>query len=149
MNQARSIDEPPSQLIDDPFGWMLEQRDSSQALGQQIESARNTNLPERLVELIANGLLGVADGRGEQTDCIKLLVCKSAPIIRGMQRAIAERIDGSSNSNGKDEDGQEATTDNPKASRIDEYFKHLPDVTEFKNHGDSCETRYSGCKVFS
>lgn len=149
MNQARSIDEPPNETIDDPFGWMLQQQDSSQALDQQLEGARDTNLPERLVESIANGLLGFAESRGEQTDCIKLLVCKSAPIIRGMQRAITERIDGSSNANGKDEDGQGATTENPNANRIDEYFKHLPDVTEFKNHGDSCETRYADCKVFS
>lgn len=147
MHGSRNLDDPPNQSIDDPFSWILENKDTSQDLAHQMESVRDKNLPERLVESIANALLGNAESRGEQTDCIKLLVCKSAPIVWGMQRAITDRIDGTAN--GKDDDKPKASDDNSNANKIEAYFKYLPDLTEFRNHGDGCEARYNGCKVFS
>lgn len=143
----RSLDDASTQSIGYPFNWLLEHKDSNQPLFDQIENARDKNLPQNLVESIADGIGNLIGNDNEQTDCIKLLVCKSAPIIWGMQRAITERIQ--NNDDSADETNQNNVNDNnPNSNKIDEYFRHLPNVTEFKNHGDSCELRYKGCKTF-
>lgn len=98
---------------------------------------RNKSLPQRLVEIV-----GTFEERTGEADCIKLLLCKSAPFVWGMQRAISERIDGTDEEE-LDEENQQ------KTNRIDAFFKYLPEVREFRQHGDSCEDRYTECKVIN
>lgn len=146
-NIARSADDT---ITGTPLDWILNQQPVSSLLSQQLLDVRHRDLPQQVVQSIARA----EDDTGENasTDCIKLLVCKSAPIIWGMQRAVFESIDGKSKNEAVDaanDNGDEATHTRNKANTINEYFKYLPGVDEFKQHGDGCEDRYSGCKIFT
>lgn len=72
------------------------------------------------------------------SDCIKLLVCKTSPIIWGMQKACNDSID---------QDGQTNEIDVNNRKGLNSFYKYLPDMQEFSSHGDACDSRYNGCKV--
>lgn len=137
---ARSSDD---EITGTPLDWILDQQASNSMLSQQMQHLRERNLPQQVVQSIVRA--ENESGASGSADCVKLLVCKSAPIIWGMQRAVFERIDGKTEADANEEGG---STTKLSGNGIDEYFKYLPSVTEFKKHGNACEDRYSGCKVF-
>ena len=71
-------------------------------------------------------------------ECIKLLVCKTSPLIWGMQRACNDSID---------PDEQTDDIDESNGKGLNSFYKYLPDMQEFSLHGDACESRYNGCKI--
>lgn len=144
LNYARSLDETTNQSAGSPFDWIMENQLTNTALAQQLANVRDKKLPEQVIQSIVNSALG-DDG---QADCIKLLVCKSAPIIWGMQRAIFEPKNASDKANDGNVNDENGSNDKKSGNRLDEYFKYLPTVTEFKDHGDECEQRYNGCKIY-
>ncbi|KAJ8945411.1 hypothetical protein NQ314_009249 [Rhamnusium bicolor] len=87
-----------------------------------ISSAKDHKLPEMVIEYIKERSLD------EDTGCIQLLICKSSPFIRNMQKSINDR---SSNS-----------TKGYKA-----LFAYLPTVEEVSENGDSCEIKYPYCSI--
>lgn len=99
---------------------------------------RDKNLPQRLVDIV-----GELEQNAGDADCVKLLLCKSAPFVWGMQRAIAERIDGVEEDSEEDEDEKAGQGGN----RIEAFFKYLPEMKEFRHHGDGCNERYNSCAV--
>lgn len=148
LNYARNLDDATNPSADSPFDWIMEHQLKNTALSQQLINSRDKDLPQQVVQSIVNGALGDDPSNG-QADCIKLLVCKSAPIIWGMQRAIFEPTnanDKTEDRNGNDNSGSD---DKKSGNRLDEYFRYLPTVPEFKDHGDECEQRYNGCKIYS
>lgn len=98
---------------------------------------RDKNLPQRLVDIV-----GELEQKAGDADCVKLLLCKSAPFVWGMQRAIAERIDGAEDS---EEDENEKTANG--GNRIEAFYKYLPEMKEFRHHGDGCAERYNSCSM--
>lgn len=140
---ARNADDATSET---PLDWILDQQSTNSLLSQQLLDVRNRNLPQQVVQSIS----GSDAGEDGSADCIKLLVCKSAPIIWGMQRAVFERIDGTADEKTvSDDDRETVEMNNNKQNKINDYFKYLPAVAEFKKHGDACEDRYTRCKIFS
>lgn len=73
-------------------------------------------------------------------DCVLLLLCKLKPFVWGMQRAIDERIVGTTN---KRADDVKETNE-----RMNIFFKFVPSIEEFKNNGVECEENYLSCKLF-
>lgn len=150
-NYARSTDE--YDMNETPLDWILQNQAANAMLAQQLVDVRHRDLPQRVVQSIARSENDANSDDDPSADCIKLLVCKSAPIIWGMQRAVFDRIDGK-NINDSDVDNDYSNRTGNGGSRdgyqngINEYFKYLPNVTEFKKHGDGCERRYTGCKIF-
>lgn len=68
----------------------------------------------------------------------------------GMQRAIFDRTDGSQTDTADDRSTNGDDRDDKKSgNRLEAYFKYLPEVAEFKNHGDACEDRYNACNIYS
>lgn len=68
-----------------------------------------------------------------------------------MQRAISTQIS-TENENDVDEDemgkGEQNSRNDEGDSQLGVFFKYLPSVDEFKNHGDGCEQRYRSCNIF-
>lgn len=147
VNSRRNTDSEP-QAMNNPFDWIVEKQTSDNELSGQLEELQHRDLTERMVRSIDDGNI-----RNEtNTDCIKLLLCKSAPFVWGMQRAIGTQIreksgdyedieeENDANSNGRESDAN---------TGLNAFFKHLPNVEEFKNHGDACEAQYKLCTLYS
>lgn len=144
-NTRRHTDaEPPA--MSNPFDWIVEKQTADNDLSSHLEALQHRDLTERAVRSIDDG-----NGRNAtNTDCIKLLLCKSAPIVWGMQRAVAQQMKAkSSDYDNRDDVDDEDFDENQSGNGINAFFKHLPDVEEFKNHGDACEAQYKSCTIYS
>lgn len=95
---------------------------------------RDRDLPQRLVNIVAE-----LERRPGEADCVKQLLCKSAPIVWGMQRSIGNRIDGVV-ADGADDAALRG------ANRLDGYFRYLPEMAEFRTNGGECERLYKDCE---
>lgn len=148
--QDNNVDEEAKSIWDDTIGWIVEQSKSSTFLSQQLDAMLDKDLPERLVNLVDNGN-DDETARNENIDCVKQLLCKTAPFIWSMQKAVSTQMNASESETSETD---EAPSDNVKnASTDDDYrmnafFKYLPSVDEFKNHGLTCENQYKQCKLF-
>lgn len=129
QEKARSL------TFDNSFDWILEKQSKNPMLSKQLLDVQHKSLPQRIVR-------SIDDGNETNTACIKLLLCKCAPFVWGMQKAVFDK-----NDSGDDVESEEKVNDE-KSNRLDGFFKHLPDVEEFKKHGHECEIRYKDCKIF-
>lgn len=138
-------------IVDNAFDWILDRSKQHSFLSQQLNVMLDKRLPERIINYIDDGN---DDNQQQQqnTDCIKLLICKTAPIIQGMQRAVSTQINGEE-SETTEPDENSSNHNNDNASTVNDYrmnafFKHLPTVDEFRDHGGTCENRFNNCKLF-
>lgn len=111
-----------------PFGWTI--TDHQRKLPSLIAGAQDNKLLEYLVEPISTMQQSTTDG-----ECIKLLLCKTAPFVWRMQDAVMKSIQGQA-----DEDRQQ-TDGSP--------FNILSVWKEYKQHSKFCQRRYSHCNVTS
>lgn len=134
-------------IIEDAFDWILDQSRKNPFLSQQINAMLDKELPERILNYIDEG---DDNDREMQTNCIKMLICKSAPIIQGMQRAVSKQINGEESATIEPNDNANTSDGAPKhgASQMNAFFKHLPSVDEFRDYGETCEHRFKSCKIF-
>lgn len=133
-------------IIENAFDWILDQSKKSPFLSQQINAMLDKELPERILNYIDEG--DDKDREMQTTDCIKMLICKSAPIIQGMQRAVAKQINGEESET--IESNENSSNVDPKNldSQMNAFIKHLPSVDEFRDYGETCENRFKSCKIF-
>ncbi|XP_045479645.1 uncharacterized protein LOC123684430 [Harmonia axyridis] len=101
--------------IGSPLDWIREKPE----IKSKMSYMTNPDLPNDIVEYIKERSLD------ENTDCIQLLICKTAPFIWGMQKSL------------KDE--------NSKVSGIAALFQYLPTSEEFLSNGDRCEKLHPYC----
>lgn len=141
-----SIDEEAKSIWNDPIGWILEQGKSNTLFSKQLDAMLDKDLPERLVNLVDNGN-DDATIRNQNGDCVKQLLCKTAPFIWSMQKAVSNQINKSDDETSESDD---TPNDNAKQddNRMNIFFKYLPSVDEFKNHGVTCEDQHKQCKLF-
>lgn len=124
-----------------PLDWVLENQSSP--FQKMLSEVRDRNLPQRIEEMV-----GKMENTVGEADCLKLLVCKSAPFVWGMQRAINDRLDNGNDETVDDDDNNDANNEvNPNESRLYTFFKYLPDLREFMINGKSCESKYTDCKL--
>ncbi|XP_017775502.1 PREDICTED: uncharacterized protein LOC108561898 [Nicrophorus vespilloides] len=110
-SQRRDLDESP-------LDWML----SNPEVEKMLPHASNGNLPHHIVEFLREG------PARDSTGCLQLLICKGAPFVWGMQRAI--------NAKGKDvKRGFSALTD------------YIPSLEQVAEHGDECEIKHPYCII--
>lgn len=153
-------DEQPkqsTQIWDNAVNWILNQSKTNAYLSQQIELMLDRNLPDRIVQLVDDGNGAAAAAAPalsrQRTDCIKQLLCKTAPFIWSMQRAVSAKINTNSNTETNDTD---ADADAPSSEanndadnyRLKTFSKYLPSDKEFMKHGVTCEAQYFDCKLF-
>ncbi|EFN81215.1 hypothetical protein EAI_00925 [Harpegnathos saltator] len=99
----------------DPVKFILENKnDKVQAL---VEQARDANLPNHLI----------ARTSGSDSACIRLLLCKSSPVIRAAQTSLGN----------KSQYGARQLT------------AWLPSREEFEANSDECEDQHTDCNLFS
>lgn len=106
-----------------PLDWIT--TNPSGQISELITAAKDPTLPERIVEYLQERTTD------EETGCVQLLVCKSAPFLWGMQKAI----------------GKNSPTS--YATGTTGMYKYLPTLEEVANHGDDCEEKYPTCLLTS
>lgn len=135
-------------IIENVFDWILDQSKKKPFLLQQINAMLDKELPERILSYIDDGEDDKENGE-MQTDCIKMLICKSVPIIQGMQRAVAKQINGKkSETIESDENSSNVNPNIADSFQLNAFFEHLPSVDEFRDYGEICENRFKSCKIF-
>jgi hypothetical protein len=72
----------------------------------------------------------------EESGCIQLLVCKSSPFVRGMQRAVRALLN-----------NQEGEKDWGTLTPVQRMYSDLPSVNEVTEDGDQCEDRFPACRI--
>lgn len=132
-------------LMKNPFDYIAEKRMTSNELANQMEALQHRDLTERIVRSIEEQNI-----RNEtNTDCIKLLLCKSAPFVWGMQRTIATQVEEKpSDDENNDADVNDDTND-IRSWGIDKFFECLPTLEEFKNHSNDCNAQYKSCTIYT
>ncbi|XP_037928949.1 uncharacterized protein LOC119663417 [Teleopsis dalmanni] len=121
----------PRKLRDgSPVDWFLE--NPNEKMKQLLTEITDKNLSDKVITMIEE-----KETEPGQAGCIKMLMCKTSPIIWGMQKSVNERLNKNSTNevNTKDRDAQQDF--NAKA-----LFKDLPSLSEFRAHSDICEKRY-------
>lgn len=152
-NVADGDEEEANSIWNDTIGWVLEQRKNSPFLSKHIDAMLDKNLPERLINIVDNG-----DGRDDTStdtsiDCVKQLLCKTAPFIWSMQKAVSSQMNNSGTETTTTDDtfndnAKSAETSANDDNHMNVFFKYLPTFDEFKNHGVTCEDQYRQCKIF-
>ncbi|XP_026826204.1 uncharacterized protein LOC105283346 [Ooceraea biroi] len=110
-NIARSMD--GEKLAWDPLKFTLENR--NEKIRNLVNQARDPNLPNQLI----------AGMSGADSACIRLLLCKSSPVIKAAQNSLGN----------KSRDHMRLTA-------------WLPSKEEFETNSDECEDRHSDCSLF-
>lgn len=146
-----------TQIWDNAINWILNQSKTNAFLSQQIELMLDRNLPDRIVQLVDDGNGAAAALSRQRTDCIKQLLCKTAPFIWSMQRAVSAKINTNSDTETNDtdadadapsSDANSETNDDADDYRLKTFSKYLPTDKEFMKHGVTCENQYYDCKLF-
>lgn len=99
--------------------WML----NNSNVVDMLSDIKDKDLPINIVEYIKER------GLDEDTDCIQLLVCKTAPLIWGMQKTI-----------------NSTTKEAVKGRKA--LYSNLPTVEEFAENGDACEKKHPYCLIY-
>ncbi|XP_020817138.1 uncharacterized protein LOC110190823 [Drosophila serrata] len=118
---------PRSLSMGSPIDWFLQRPDRYSK--RLLKDIMDRDLPEHIVDIIE---AKEEKGNGQKAGCLKLLMCKSQPIIWGMQDSLKKRLAGEAE---EDED-----TDSYFNKQI--FFKYLPKIEDFREHGASCEKKY-------
>ncbi|EDW36749.1 GL18431 [Drosophila persimilis] len=122
--------QPRSLSMGSPIDWFLQRpgTHSKRLLGRIMDR----DLPEHILDMIESK----EDlERGHEAGCLKMLMCKSKPIIWGMQNSLKKRLAG------EPELPEEQENHNFFNKGI--FFKFLPSLKDFKEHSAGCETRFN------
>ncbi|XP_029178637.1 uncharacterized protein LOC114946354 [Nylanderia fulva] len=109
---AKNIDDEV--LTWDPLKFTLENK--NEKIQNLIDQARNPNLPNQLIARIA----------APDSACIRLLICKSSPVIRAAQNSL----------NNKSQD------------HMQRLIAWLPSKEEFETNSNECEDNHIDCNLF-
>ncbi|XP_031636173.1 uncharacterized protein LOC116349060 [Contarinia nasturtii] len=147
------VDEESQSIWDDTIGWILEQRKNNPFLSKHIDAMLDKNLPERLVNMVDNGNGRDDTSTDANSDCVKQLLCKTAPFIWSMQKAVSSRMNNSDTEASTTDDlfndnAKSAENSTDDGNHMNAFFKYLPTFDEFKNRGVTCEDQYKECKIF-
>ncbi|XP_061394687.1 uncharacterized protein LOC133330239 [Musca vetustissima] len=125
-----------------PIDWFLQ--NPSKKMKSLLNDAIDTSLTDKITNMISS-----YEREEGQTSCVKMLMCKSAPFIWGMQKSIKKRITGD-----VDEDEKSAKGNDKKQEEdrrlfdVDSMYRHFPSLEEFREHADKCEKLYSNyCNI--
>lgn len=132
-------------ILDNAFEWIYKQSNNNPVLAKYMSAMLDKDLPENVVRLIDENNANLDGMVAANVDCVKLLICKSAPIIWGMQEAVSKQVNDSADGNADDEKADNGVENE---DRVNAFFKYLPDVKVFESHGDGCERRYASCNIF-
>ncbi|KAL4711167.1 hypothetical protein ACJJTC_009538 [Scirpophaga incertulas] len=110
---------------EDPADWILNKR--SQKLQQFLSRAKNASLSEDIEDIVRD------QGDEEETDCIRLLVCKITPFVRKMQDSVFNAVD------------LDPVPGGYRGAEV--MYKHLPSAEEITTQSDVCERKHRDCDL--
>lgn len=119
-----------------PIDWYLENPD--EGMRRTLDDALDTRLTDRITEMIEY----VEKRDGGQGGCMKLLMCKSSPIIWGMQRSVSERVTGKAANTTDGSASRKEKVQPKKIFSTNVFFAHFPTIEEFHKHGVVCDERF-------
>ncbi|TDG47486.1 hypothetical protein AWZ03_006078 [Drosophila navojoa] len=118
--------QPRSLSPGSPIDWFLKRPGAhTQRMLRRIMDRR---LPEHIVDMIESK----ESANGNEAACLKLLMCKSSPIIWGMQNSLEKRLA-----------GEQEEYDEQSYMNANAFFKYMPSLDEFRQHSESCESRFA------
>lgn len=118
--------QPRSLSPGSPIDWFLKRPGAHTQ--RMLRRIMDRQLPEHIVDMIE--AKETADGN--EAACLKLFMCKSSPIIWGMQNSLEKRLA-----------GEQEEYDEQSYMNANAFFKYMPSLDEFKQHGESCESRFA------
>lgn len=132
--QYSPTDHQPRSLKDgSPIDWFLQ--NPSKKMKSLLDQAIDAELPDKIIEMISH-----YENKVGQTTCLKMLMCKSSPIIWGMQNSLKKRINGEENST---KEQAEKSAENKRPFSTESFYTHMPSLDEFREHGAKCDKLYS------
>lgn len=149
-DDKQAEDKESASIWEDTLGWILERSKSNAFLTEQLNTMLDRHLPERLVNLV-DGDDNEETPTNGNSDCIKQLLCKTTPFVWSMQKAVSAHMSTTDTQmNAEKHPSRSDTGDNSKndGNYMNAFFKYLPSLDEFKNHGITCEDQYKECKLF-
>uniref|UniRef100_A0A182SDV8 Uncharacterized protein n=1 Tax=Anopheles maculatus TaxID=74869 RepID=A0A182SDV8_9DIPT len=127
-----------------PLEWLL--RNPSKRFRVLLDQVQNTDLAERL-DREMDQLNRYAP---EDTDCIRLLMCKVKPFIWKMQNVVRNQILVKTDGRPQQPTGKEANQSTERAPNGDEILKgiheNLPSQEEFLRQSKLCEQQFRHCR---
>ncbi|XP_052859929.1 uncharacterized protein LOC128267180 [Anopheles cruzii] len=134
---------PESNSSGNPLEWML--RNPSKRFRVLLDQVENSDLTEYLERELEH----LDQYPPEDTDCIRLLMCKIKPFVRKMQHVVRDQITQPSAPTGA-EDGDETASD-PQVDQPDGpemlkgIYRNLPTSDEFRAQSKLCERQFTRC----
>uniref|UniRef100_A0A182WWD3 Uncharacterized protein n=1 Tax=Anopheles quadriannulatus TaxID=34691 RepID=A0A182WWD3_ANOQN len=139
---SQSNESQQSGTNSNPLDWLL--RNPSKRFRVLLDQVKNTDLAERL-DREMDQLDRYAP---EDTDCIRLLMCKVKPFIWKMQNVVRDTV--LSKGPGPSGGGSEQASDNHAAPNGEEILKgihaNLPSEAEFQRQSKLCEQQFRHCR---
>ncbi|SPP85411.1 uncharacterized protein LOC117587082 [Drosophila guanche] len=122
--------QPRDLSLGSPIDWFL-QRPGAHSK-RLLDRIMDKDLPEQILDMIES-----KEDRemGHEAGCLKMLMCKSKPIIWGMQNSLQKRLAG--------EPELPEEQDNQSYFNKGIFFKYLPSLKDFREHSAGCETRFN------
>uniref|UniRef100_A0A182PIN7 DUF937 domain-containing protein n=1 Tax=Anopheles epiroticus TaxID=199890 RepID=A0A182PIN7_9DIPT len=121
-----------------PLDWLL--RNPSKRFRLLLDQVKHTDLAERL-DREMDQLDRYAP---EDTDCIRLLMCKVKPFIWKMQHVVRDTVLRPGGTAGQSQDGSKAT---PSGDEILQgIHANLPSEEEFQRQSKLCEQQFRHCR---
>lgn len=102
-----------------PLDWMM----STTQVIQLFENIKDKGLPQEIIMYIKERSLD------EDTGCVQLLVCKSAPFVWGMQKVL------------------DRSTNRTTKKGFKSMYGYLPTLEEVIDHGDACDKKHPYCLI--
>ncbi|XP_020282699.1 uncharacterized protein LOC109854227 [Pseudomyrmex gracilis] len=99
----------------DPLKFTLENK--NEKIRNLLDQARDPNLPNHLITRMS----------GSDSACIRLLLCKSSPVIRAAQNSLS----------------------NKSQEQMRRITSWLPSQDEFETNSDKCDDEHTDCRLFS
>ncbi|XP_023720765.1 uncharacterized protein LOC111871714 [Cryptotermes secundus] len=112
---------------DSPVRWLLD--NPTVQLRDLLSRAQDRLLTDHVIRAIQERYTD------DETGCVQLLVCKSSPFVRGMQKAVRALL------NNEDAKGWSRLTP------MQRMYSDLPSVDEVTEDGDQCEERFPACHI--
>ncbi|XP_058066397.1 uncharacterized protein LOC131216017 [Anopheles bellator] len=134
---------PESNSSGNPLEWML--RNPSKRFRVLLDQVENSDLTEYLERELDH----LDQYPPEDTDCIRLLMCKIKPFVRKMQHVVRDQITQPPPTGA--EDGDETASD-PQADQppdgpemLKGIYRNLPTSDEFRAQSKLCERQFTRC----
>ncbi|XP_021928943.1 uncharacterized protein LOC110834270 isoform X2 [Zootermopsis nevadensis] len=116
------------ELEGSPVSWILD--NPTVQLRDLLNRAQDQELADEVIRIIQERYTD------EETGCIQVLVCKSSPFVRGMQKAVRALLN-----------NEEDTKGWSRLTPIQRMYSDLPTMQEVIENGDQCEDRFPVCQI--